>query len=90
MEDLGKGEADVYPVFGGERRRSEDERNRQPHPLHACPGYAIAMGTMMGILSALLEKGTIQPLPAPLMVELDPGPGRPGGRIEGAEAGRRR
>ena len=54
---------DVYPVFGGQRTAS-------PHPTHACPGYEFAFGTMLGILSALLEKCEIRALPAPMMVEI--------------------
>ena len=54
---------DVYPVFGGDRAA-------QPHPIHACPGYRMAMGTMMGILFALFEKGRIEALAAPLMVRV--------------------
>ena len=58
-----KGERCVYPVFGGDRR----EEN---HPTHACPGYRFAMGTMIGMLAALLEAGRIQVLPAPLIVTI--------------------
>lgn len=80
LEDHGNGGHDVYPIFGGNRCPKGGDRstppaggypaNGQGHPTHACPGYNIAMGTMMGILTALLEKGEIQPLTAPLMIKL--------------------
>jgi len=57
------GESDVYPIFGGDRCRED-------HPTHACPGYKFAMGTMIGILAALLEGGRIQAMPAPLIVTM--------------------
>ena len=70
MEDNERSEPDVYPIFGGKRCPFDEASGRQPAPLHACPGYAIAMGTMLGIISALLEKGSLKALPTPLMVEL--------------------
>jgi Dyp-type peroxidase family len=60
------GDDDVYAVFGGNRK------GPAPWPLHACPGYDMAMGTMLGILTALLEVGRIEALPAPLLVRLSP------------------
>lgn len=63
-----EGSDDVYPVFGGDRRATE-------HPVHACPASRFAMGTMLGILSGVLEFGRIELLPAPLMVKITPGPG---------------
>ena len=62
-EDSAMGVASAYPVFGGDRRAT-------PHPLHACPAYDAATGTMLGILAALLEKGRIETLPGPLLVRL--------------------
>jgi Dyp-type peroxidase family len=65
-------EADVYPIFGGNRR--ED-----PHPTHACPGYESAMGALLGVIYALLErKESMRPSPAPLALTLD-------GKIDGAK-----
>ncbi len=43
------GSDDVYPVFGGDRKLD-------PHPTHACPGYEMAMGVLLGILGALIER----------------------------------
>jgi hypothetical protein len=47
-EDLSRNVTDVCPVFGGDRRRV-------PHPTHACPGYAMAMGVMLGVIAALMS-----------------------------------
>jgi hypothetical protein len=63
MEDAGRGNINVRPVFGG-------DRSAAVHPVHACPGQKFAMGTMLGILSALLECGRIEAMPAPLIVRL--------------------
>jgi len=63
MEDATHGDINVVPVFGG-------DRSADPHPVHACPGQKFAMGTMIGILSALLECGRIEAMPAPLIVRL--------------------
>jgi len=61
---------DVYPVFGGDRRQAEHA------PLHACPAYEFAMGTMLGIFAALLDRVRIETLPGPLLVKIsDPGGG---------------
>lgn len=65
-EDAAAGITDVYPVFGGNR---EPKDGASP-PMHACPAYKAAMGTMLGMLSALLESGRIETLPAPLLVKL--------------------
>lgn len=62
---------DVYPVFGG-------DRSGKSPPVHACPAYKFAFGTMIGILAALLEAGRIEALPSPLIVKLsDPHPPQP-------------
>jgi cytochrome P450 len=64
QQDLDDGDTDSgYVVFGGNR----DEKDA---PVHACPGYKFAMGTMLGILSALFEKCRIEALPAPLKVQI--------------------
>jgi Dyp-type peroxidase family len=65
-EDAAAGITDVYPVFGGNRAPPDGSKP----PLHACPAYKAAMGTMLGMLSALLESGRIETLPAPLLVKL--------------------
>ena len=70
MESLGKGDGDVYPVFGGKREPYDAAAKRQPPPVHACPAYEMGMGTMLGMLTALLEAGAIEAHPAPLTVQL--------------------
>ena len=50
---------DVMPIFGGDR---------QAHgaPTHACPGYAAAMGVMLGFLGAVLDRSdALRPGPGP-------------------------
>lgn len=49
---------EVFPIFGG-------NRNAPQAPTHACPGYAMAMGVLLGTISALLEAGTLYPTPSP-------------------------
>ena len=46
--DQQAGSTDVFPIFGG-------NRSAHPHPQHACPGYAMAMGVMLGTLNGMLE-----------------------------------
>ena len=62
-EDANAGVADVFPIFGG--NRSADKA-----PLHACPAYKFAIGTMLGILAALMDAVTVEALPAPLLVRI--------------------
>ncbi|MEW6689781.1 MAG: hypothetical protein AB1452_11890, partial [Pseudomonadota bacterium] len=65
-------DADVYPIFGGNRREN-------PHPTHACPGYESAMGALLGVIYALLERReSMHPSPAPLALTLE-------GKIDGAK-----
>ena len=49
-EDLANKTTDVFAVFGGDRRE-------HPHPTHACPGYAMAMGVLLGIIAGLMLPG---------------------------------
>lgn len=51
-EDAQAGHPDEAPIFGG-------LRDDPAAPAHACPGYEMAMGTLLGIFSALLEAGTL-------------------------------
>ena len=62
-EDLGHRVSNAHPVFGG-------YRYNERHGVHACPGYHIAMGTMLGILAALLDRGAIDALSGALMIRL--------------------
>lgn len=70
-EQMAAGTEDVLLIFGG-KRVDPPSANM---PTHACPAYKAAMGTMLGMLCALLEKGRIEELPSPLIVKLtDPRP----------------
>ena len=51
----------IDPVFGGRRGTERDDS----YPLHACPAYDFAMGTMTGMLAALLDAGRLEALPSP-------------------------
>ena len=57
-ERLANGDIGVFPVFGGNRVSGT-------HPTHACPAYKMAMGILLGVLSALLEAGMLRPTPSP-------------------------
>ena len=46
--DQQAGNTDAFPIFGGNRKA-------HPHPQHACPGYALAMGVMLATVNALME-----------------------------------
>lgn len=63
QQDLREGKVDVYPVFGG-------NRGADPRRPHACPGYEMAMGVLLGVIAALLEAATLRPTPAPLTLSL--------------------
>ena len=59
------GNDDVMPVFGGIRRHDAP-------PTHACPGYAAAMGVMLGVLAAFVDvKEVMRSSPAPLAFTLE-------------------
>ena len=80
------GEGDVSIVFGGRRDRENhpaaqgyrledgqavpDPESDDRFPVHACPAQDMAMGAIMGIMAALLDAGTIQALPASLIVKI--------------------
>ncbi len=76
------GEGDVSIVFGGRRTDAAhgyiledghavpDANANDNHPVHACPAQDMAMGAIMGIMAALLDAGTIQALPASLIVRI--------------------
>ena len=51
---------DVFPIFGGKRTVAGQS------PTHACPGYESAMGAMLGLLYAILQRTeALRPGPAP-------------------------
>ena len=57
--------SDHYPMFGGDRRDAQS-----PAPLHACPGYAMAMGVMLGVSAAVLEAGALRFTGSPTVLAL--------------------
>lgn len=64
-EDLFSGKVDVSPVFGGNRRAAANP------PRHACPGYDMGLGVLLGMLSAVVELNVVvRPTPAPLTLSL--------------------
>jgi deferrochelatase/peroxidase EfeB len=58
---------DVSPIFGGHRKGVTQAEGA---PAHACPAYKMAMGSMTGIMAALLDAGRIQAQPASLIVRI--------------------
>ena len=48
QEDLRSGVSDVCPVFGG-------NRSAAPDPTHACPGFEMAMGVLLGVVYGVVE-----------------------------------
>jgi hypothetical protein len=69
---------DVSIIFGGARAKPLQGYDytggkitrRNNGAVHACPAQKMAMGSMTGILAALLDAGTIQALPASLIVRI--------------------
>ena len=61
--------ADDRMMFGGQYKTS-------PGPLkgletiHGCPGYEMAIGVLLGMVSAILRAGTLQPTPSSTVVNL--------------------
>jgi hypothetical protein len=49
QEDLRAGVTDVCPIFGGNRSAS-------PHPTHACPGFEMAMGVLLGVIYGVVDQ----------------------------------
>lgn len=74
------GPGDVSLIFGGNRTQPATGYNRDDpsaeapidpqQPVHACPAQKMAMGAMLGILTALLKSGRIEALPASLIVKI--------------------
>jgi hypothetical protein len=53
QEELHAGGNDVCPLFGGDRSKS-------PHPTHACPGFEMGFGILLGIVYGVVD---FQPKP---------------------------
>jgi cytochrome P450 len=52
-----------FPMFGGNRAAADA-------PTHACPGREMALGVLLGMLTALMEAGVLRTHPAPLTLIL--------------------
>lgn len=63
QECLLNDDRDLFPVFGGDRSQSA-------HPTHACPGYKMALGVMLGTLAGLLESARLRPTMSPMALRL--------------------
>lgn len=61
--DLAAGVRDIYTVFGGSRTPGDWAGDAAP--LHACPGYSMGMGVMLGLFGALLDAGTLRATSSP-------------------------
>jgi hypothetical protein len=48
QEELHAGGNDVCPLFGGDRSKS-------PHPTHACPGFEMGFGILLGIVYGVVD-----------------------------------
>jgi hypothetical protein len=61
--DLAAGVRDVYTVFGGSR--TPGDWPGEAAPLHACPGFSMGIGVLLGLVSALLDAGTLRATASP-------------------------
>lgn len=67
QECLINDDEDLYPIFGGNR-----DETRRPTPTHACPGYKMAIGVILGTLAALMESAFLKPTFTPMALRLSP------------------
>jgi Dyp-type peroxidase family len=58
MNDEDDDDDSLYFIFGGNRREKD-------HPTHACPGYEMAIGVMLGMLAGLLASTRLRPTLSP-------------------------
>ncbi len=68
QECLIKDEVDLYPIFGG--NRDDPNRHEATSATHACPGYKMAIGVMLGTLAGLLESAHLRPTMSPMALRL--------------------
>ena len=68
QECLIKDEVDLYPIFGG--KRDDPKRDEATSATHACPGYKMAMGVMLGTLAGLMESARLSPTMSPMALRL--------------------
>jgi hypothetical protein len=48
QSDLRSGSDDVCPIFGG-------DHSKNPHPIHACPGFEMGFGILLGIIYGVVD-----------------------------------
>jgi Dyp-type peroxidase family len=65
QEALLERDHDIFTVFGGNRGGRE-------HPTHACPGYRMAIGVMLGVLAGLVATAELRPTLTPLSLKVKP------------------
>lgn len=53
-------------LFGGLRKQDSQ------HPTHACPGYDMAVGVMLGVLAGLLDWAQLSPTLSPMALRMRP------------------
>jgi Dyp-type peroxidase family len=62
--------ADPSLMFGGARAQTAAAKAGAPVTVHACPGYEMAIGVMLGMVSAILLAGTLRPTASPTIFNL--------------------
>ena len=53
-------------MFGGRRAEPGDQ---DAGPTHACPGRNVAMGVLLGVLAAVLDRSDLRPSDTPTALE---------------------
>ena len=66
LERLDSDLLDPYTVFGGRRAEQGDQ---DAGPTHACPGRNVAMGVLLGVLAAVLDRSDLRPSDTPTALE---------------------
>ena len=66
QERLANDNPDIYAVFGGKRERGVNVSI----PTHACPGYEMAIGVMLGFFAALVQFVEMRPTPSPMALKM--------------------
>ncbi len=63
-------DADERLMFGG-ARTAKGACERDPlETVHACPGYEMAIGVLLGMITTLLLAGTLRPTASPTIVSV--------------------
>ena len=63
-EQIEQGIRSTHTIFGGDYANKATAKA----PIHACPGQPMAIGVLLGMISALLEYGSWDPSPVPLVL----------------------